>query len=112
MIGVGCGCKSHLVTGITVVDRVCITGAVARLTLQVNMRAIDGKARLIMIELRRLPRCCGVALLAIVAEIRRLMIRVVSRRKSGAVTGETIRRRIGVPAAVTVLAGQCRMCAG
>lgn len=70
------------------------------------MCTVDGKTGLIVIKLRWLPSSRSVALLTIVAEIRRLMIRIVGRRKPGAVTRETIGSRIGVPAAVTILAGK------
>lgn len=76
------------------------------------MRAVNGETGLIMIELRRLPGSCRMTLLTIVAEIRRLMIRIVGRRKSGAVTRETVRCRVRVPAAVTVLTSQRCMGAG
>lgn len=112
MIGVGCSCKSHLVAGITVIDRAGISSTVTRLALQIEMRAVDGETGLIMIELSRLPGSCRVTLLTIMAEVRRFVVRVIGRCKPGAVTRETVGRRIGVPAAVTVLAGQCCMCSG
>lgn len=76
------------------------------------MCAVDGKTSLIVIKLRRLPRRRCVTLLTIVAEVGCFMIRIVGRRKPGAVTRETIGCRIRVPTAMTVLAGKRSMGAG
>lgn len=86
MIRIGCSRKRHLMARVAVVDRIDVSRTVARLALQFKMCAIDSKTCLIVIKFRRLPGGSSMALLTIMAEVRRLVVWVIGSGKSAAMT--------------------------
>lgn len=102
----------HLVTGIAIVGSIGIACAMAGLAFEIDMSTGDCKAGLVMIEFRRLPCSCRVALDAVVAEVGRLVVRVAGCGKITAVTRIAIGRCADITAAVATLAVQRAMRAG
>lgn len=112
MVRVGGSGKDNLVASITVIDSIGIAGAVARLTIDVDVCAVDCESSLVVVEFSRLPGGRGVASNAIMAEVSRDMVGIVRSGEACAVARETIRGRADVAGAVAALAFKRSMGAG
>jgi hypothetical protein len=104
--------KCGLVTGIAGGRSPGVLGGVALNTCHLPVRAGKREGGFAVIIECRLPRYNSMTKFAVMRETRRLMVRVGSGGKLGAVTTVTVARYIRIPGTVTITARDTGMPAG